>query len=76
VTTLNAGSVARDGQEGFIVPIRDVEALMDRIERLYRDPALRVAMGEAARKRANEFTWTHYRARLNAYIDRFALRRS
>jgi alpha-maltose-1-phosphate synthase len=74
VTTRNAGSVARDGKEGFIVPIRDVDALMDRIERLYRDPALRAAMAAAARRRATEFTWAHYRARLNHYIDGLALR--
>jgi starch synthase len=75
VTTKNAGSVARDGKEGFLVPIRDVEALMERIERLYRDAPLRAAMAEAARRRATEFTWAHYRARLNLYIDSFALRR-
>jgi starch synthase len=75
VTTKNAGSIARDGQEGFIVPIRDVAALMDRIERLYRDAALRAAMAASARKRATEFTWAHYRARLNLYVDGFALRR-
>lgn len=75
VTTKNAGSVARDGQEGFIVPIRDVEALMDRIERLYRDRSLRAAMADAARRRATDFTWAQYRARLNLYMDGFALRR-
>jgi alpha-maltose-1-phosphate synthase len=74
VTTKNSGSAARDGKEGFIVPIRDIDALMDRIERLYRDKALRAAMAQAARQRASEFTWAHYRARLNLYIDRFALR--
>ena len=74
VTTKNAGSVARDGEEGFIVPIRDVDALVDRIERLYRDKALRMTMAQAARRRATEFTWAHYRERLNLYVDRFALR--
>jgi glycosyltransferase involved in cell wall biosynthesis len=73
VTTKNAGSVARDGQEGFIVPIRDIEALMERIEHLYRDKDLRATMAQAARRRATEFTWAHYRERLNRYIDRFAL---
>ncbi len=37
ITTANAGSVVRDGEEGYIVPIRDVEALMDRILTLYLD---------------------------------------
>jgi hypothetical protein len=31
-------------------------------------------MAEAARRRAAEFTWAHYRERLNRYVDRFALR--
>lgn len=69
VTTLNAGSVVRDGVEGFVVPIRDVEALMAKIELLYRDPALRAEMGRRARARALAFTWAHYRARLNAIFD-------
>ena len=41
VTTPNAGSVVRDGEEGYIVPIRDVPALMDRILRLYENVDLR-----------------------------------
>lgn len=74
VTTLNSGSVVRDGQDGFLVPIRDVEALMEKIERLYRDRDLRTAMALSARARACEFTWAHYRARLNRYIDGFVSR--
>ena len=69
VTTWNAGSVVRDGIEGFIVPIRDVQALVDRLERLYRDPTLRQTMGEAARKRALDFTWAAYRKRVAAQLD-------
>ncbi|HEX6979635.1 MAG TPA: glycosyltransferase family 4 protein [Alphaproteobacteria bacterium] len=74
VTTPNSGSVVRDGQDGFLVPIRDVEALMEKIERLYRDRDLRAAMALSARARACEFTWAHYRTRLNRYIDGFASR--
>ncbi|MGE3314266.1 MAG: glycosyltransferase family 4 protein, partial [Planctomycetaceae bacterium] len=33
VTTPHAGSVVRDGRDGFIVPIRDVDALVEVIER-------------------------------------------
>ena len=69
VTTWNAGSVVRDGIEGFIVPVRDVQALVDRLERLYRDPTLRQTMGEAARKRALDFTWAAYRKRVAAQLD-------
>jgi glycosyltransferase involved in cell wall biosynthesis len=68
VTTPNAGSVVRDGVEGFILPIRDVEGMADRILRLYRDRELRRAMGEQARARALDFTWEHYRRRLAAWF--------
>ncbi|MGB9776541.1 MAG: glycosyltransferase family 4 protein [Anaerolineae bacterium] len=64
VTTPNAGSVVRDGVEGFIVPIRDVEALADRMERLRADERLRREMGKAARTRAEAFTWERYGSEL------------
>jgi len=60
VTTPNAGSVVRHGVEGFIVPIRDVEALAAALERLRTDGRLRQVMGEAARRRAEGFTWVRY----------------
>lgn len=69
VTTPNTGSVVRDGQHGFIVAPRDVEALMERIERLYRDRDLRLALGAAARARAEEFTWAAYRVRLASFFQ-------
>ncbi|MFN3929394.1 MAG: glycosyltransferase family 4 protein, partial [Thermoflexus sp.] len=40
VTTPNAGSVVRDGVEGFVVPIRDVDALAGRMEQLRADERL------------------------------------
>jgi glycosyltransferase involved in cell wall biosynthesis len=69
ITTINAGSVVRDGVEGFIVPIRDIDALVERIERFRRDPDLVATMGEAARRRALDFTWSAYRARVASQLD-------
>jgi glycosyltransferase involved in cell wall biosynthesis len=68
ITTPNAGSVVRDGVEGRIVPIRDVEALMAAIKQLHGDPALRRTMAQAARVRAEQFTWNHYADRLAAFL--------
>lgn len=68
VATPNSGSMVRDGIDGYIVPIRDVAALQDRIVRLCRDPGLRARMGEAARRRAREFTWDAYAKRLSAIL--------
>ena len=60
VTTHNAGSVVRDGIEGFIVPIRDIDALAAALEQLRADERLRREMSKAARARAEQFTWGRY----------------
>ncbi len=60
IITENVGAPIRDGQDGYIVPIRDVEALMDRILRLYEDEHLRAEMGRSAREYIQRFTWERY----------------
>ncbi|MHB1218023.1 MAG: glycosyltransferase family 4 protein [Alphaproteobacteria bacterium] len=75
VTTHNAGSVARDGVDGFVVPIRSADAIIEAIERLRRDPARRAAMARAARARAEQFTWERYGDGLDELLRRFAERR-
>jgi glycosyltransferase involved in cell wall biosynthesis len=64
ITTPHCGSVVRDGVEGFIVPIRDAQALAERVELLVKDRQLRQQMSDNAKQRAREFTWHHYRERL------------
>lgn len=59
VVTDSGGSpeLVRDGECGYVVPIKDAAALARAFEKLYRDPALRQRLGEAARARiASEFT--------------------
>ena len=50
IATTNSGAsdLFADGIEGFIVPIRDPDALLDRMQRLAEDPALQQRMSEAA----------------------------
>ncbi len=69
IATPNTGSVVRDGVDGFLVPPRDVEALMARIELLYREPERRAALAVNARARAEELTWAAYRRRLLGFFD-------
>lgn len=68
VTTPNAGSVVRDGVEGFIVPIRDVDALAGRMEELRTNERLRKEMGKVARARAEVFTWDQYGNRIGEQV--------
>lgn len=64
IATPNCGSVVRDGVDGFLVPIRDVEALKEKILLLYQKRQLREEMGKRARQRAEEFTWAAYQQRV------------
>lgn len=53
-------SVVRDGREGFIVPIRDVEHLKEKLLYLHENEASRAEMGRLARERVRSFTWDCY----------------
>lgn len=56
----NVGAAIRDGQDGFIVPIRDPDALAERLLQLYHDEALRSDMGRSAHDYVQQFTWQAY----------------
>ncbi len=64
IVSENAGSVARDGKDGFVVPIRDIEALKQKILLLYENEDLRRAMGESAAEYVKQFTWENYHLKL------------
>jgi glycosyltransferase involved in cell wall biosynthesis len=63
ICTTNTGGadIIREGQEGYVVPVRDVNALRERMAYLYENRAQCQRMGQAARDRvAASFTWDHY----------------
>lgn len=63
IASTNTGSedLFTDGVEGFIVPIRDPEALTDRMQQIADDPALRQRMSEAALARVKSLGgWKEY----------------
>lgn len=68
-TNTGAEDLITSGREGFIVPIRDPEAIADAIRRLRDDSDLRRQMSEAAYQRARSFRgWSNYAANvLTAY---------
>jgi glycosyltransferase involved in cell wall biosynthesis len=66
ITTPNTAgpNLITDGVEGFIVPIRDIEALKEKLEWCYKNPDALAEMGKAARKKAETLSWEHYRHQL------------
>ena len=64
VTTPNSGSVVRDGRDGFIVPIRDHEEIVEALRRFVRSPRTLEEMSRSALSRARQFTWDDYARRL------------
>lgn len=62
ITTPNTGGpdVITDGKDGFIVPIRSVEAIAERLEWLVRDPDRLAAMRGAALETARRLSWKSY----------------
>jgi len=68
VTTLEAGSVVRDGIDGRIVPSRDPEALANAIAEIVEDRQKRERMSRAGRDRAHDYTWERYGERLLAAL--------
>jgi hypothetical protein len=68
ITTPNAGSVVREGLDGFVVPVRNPEAIAVKLELLARDRELLRWMSKNARGRAREFTVEKYGERLIAAL--------
>jgi glycosyltransferase involved in cell wall biosynthesis len=60
VTPNGPAEVVRDGVDGYVVPIRDSEAIAARLDTLYRSPELRREMGRNARLRAEQWSWQRY----------------
>jgi starch synthase len=59
-----------DGVEGFVVPVRDVAALTDRMQQLADDPALQSKMSEAALRRVHLLGgWDDYGDRWESLLN-------
>jgi alpha-maltose-1-phosphate synthase len=69
IVTPNAGSVVRDGSEGFVVPCSEVDSLAERMAQLGNRPELRARMAQAARTRALEFDWPCYHEAVIGAVD-------
>jgi glycosyltransferase involved in cell wall biosynthesis len=76
ICTTNTGGedIARNGQDGFIVPIKDVDAIKEKILYLYEHPQEREAMGQSARQRVEKgFSWDDYGNRITEKYSRIGV---
>jgi glycosyltransferase involved in cell wall biosynthesis len=63
IHTINTGGedIVRDGIDGFCIPIRDVEAIKEKISFFYENPDRRAEMGNNALERAKtSLSWDDY----------------
>lgn len=61
---VGAKDLIKNGVEGFIVPIRDKEALKEKITFFYENPKITEEMGQAAYKKAIEYNPQNYGKRV------------
>jgi glycosyltransferase involved in cell wall biosynthesis len=50
-----------DGKDGYVIPICDSDAIVDKLKVLRGDSSLREEMGAAARETAHKYTWERVR---------------
>ena len=64
IATANSGSLATDGEDGFIIPIRSVEAIMEKLLYFYENREIAKEMGMNARSHIEPYTWDTYEKKL------------
>ncbi|MBR9979119.1 MAG: glycosyltransferase family 4 protein [Bacteroidetes bacterium] len=60
LVSTNTGSVAVDGEHGFIIPIRDSDAITEKLSWMYSHREEIRAMGLRAAEYIQDFTWERY----------------
>ncbi|MGH9536902.1 MAG: glycosyltransferase family 4 protein [Terriglobales bacterium] len=71
ITTSHTGAsdFLSDGEDGFIVPIRDAMAVAEKLELLAGDRELLAAMSQAATRKAAQRSWEQYRNHLTTVVQ-------
>jgi len=70
IATPNTGSIVREGVDGFIVPIRDPEAIAAKLELFISQPDLLETMSRNCHEGAREGSLAGYARRLNQALER------
>jgi len=69
IATPNAGSLVLDGVDGFLIPIRDVNEIIERTLYFYKNREMLKQMGQSARKNIEPYTWQFYEESLKQFYD-------
>ena len=64
ISTPNCGEVVTDGVDGFLVPVRDANALAEAVLRYVKEPGLLASQREAAIAKSREFSLAHLQRNL------------
>jgi glycosyltransferase involved in cell wall biosynthesis len=66
IVTRNAGGedLVEDGKAGYLIPIRDPQAIAEKLEMLFNNRVLLNEMRQAAQSKAQSLSWTDYRQRI------------
>jgi glycosyltransferase involved in cell wall biosynthesis len=70
ITTENSGSVVRDGLDGFIIPIRDTESIIEKVSFFYENTEMVGEIGTNAKENIKQYTWQKYRDNLISAYNR------
>lgn len=60
--------IVENGIDGFITPIRDIQAIKESLEKLQADAVFAQKMGKAAYEKAKIYTWQKFRTDLVTFI--------
>lgn len=63
-----AKDIVENDKDGFVTPIRDVQAIKENLYKLQSDFSLTQSMGKAAYEKAKIYTWEKFRMDLVTYI--------
>jgi glycosyltransferase involved in cell wall biosynthesis len=69
VTEHAAGDIVRDGVDGFHVPIRSPQAIVQKLTLMHENPSLRMEMSRNASQRAQHFTWQRFRSQAADFAE-------
>jgi starch synthase len=75
IATENTGSIVRDGRDGFIIPVCDVDAIKEKLEFLYSNRLAARQLGREARRTVEDYTWERYRERVTGAYAQIARER-